>query len=123
MMFVSRRERLRNTLHGERVQETECPQPPLEAFEEKLDRWAMQCCVFRDRSFGGVKALHRDYFAWCIDHAMDLPCSPRQFTEWLIDQGFQLRENGLVYGLVLKSDLMDQPGLYAERAERADEAD
>ena len=54
MMFVSRRERLRITLQGERVRETECPQPPLEAFEEELDRWAMQCCVFRDRCFGGV---------------------------------------------------------------------
>jgi hypothetical protein len=121
-MFVSRRERLRNTLEGKRAGETECPQPPLEAFEEELDRWAMRCCIFRD--FCLVESIRCIVIlAWCIDHAMDLPCSPRQFTEWLIDQSCQLKENGLVYGLVLKMCLMDQPGLYAERAERADEAD
>ena len=54
----------------------------------------------------GVPALHADYVDWCLYHVMDIPCSLAQFREWLGIQEFRIDKAGVVYGLVLRADLL-----------------
>jgi hypothetical protein len=104
-MAATRREQLRSALEGIPRRTAACPQAPLAAFEEALQHWASQRCVYHERCWGGVTSLHLDYAAWCDQEVGEVPCSLLHFTEWLTTQGFQVDGFRLVHGLVLKSDL------------------
>jgi hypothetical protein len=102
-MPPTRREQLRSAIARASLPWLACPQPPLSSFAEALHGWTMQRCVFRDRSWGGVVSLHRNYAMWCVREAGDIPCLLSVFQQWLAMQGFHV-ERGLVYGLLLKAD-------------------
>ena len=67
--------------------------------------WLLERCVFRDRWWGGTGALHLDLARWCMAHKRPIPASRRAFVAALQTEGFQVTSDGLVYGLILKSDL------------------
>jgi hypothetical protein len=74
------------------------------AYEDAFDQWARSRCVFRDRSWGGIAALHVDYARWCDQTGRDVPASRKTF-EWLLrDQGLWINE-GFICGLLLKEDV------------------
>lgn len=73
------------------------------AWAEDFHRWALSNCVYRDRCFGGIGALHTDFRRWTLAHE-SVPCRDETFEQLLRDAGF-LFADGLVYGLVLKEDL------------------
>jgi hypothetical protein len=67
--------------------------------------WMLARCVYRDRAWGGVGALHLDLARWCADHRQSAPESRRVFVESLQAEGFAVTTDGLVYGLMLGEDL------------------
>ena len=73
------------------------------AWAEDFHRWALARCVWRDRGFGGIGALHTDFSEWSIARD-DVPCTRTTFERLLSDAGF-FRADGLVSGLVLREDL------------------
>jgi hypothetical protein len=73
------------------------------AWAEDFHRWALSRCVFRDRCFGGISALWRDFAEWQVMRD-DVPPTRRTFEALLRDAGF-LFADGLVYGLLLKARL------------------
>ncbi|MGB9418285.1 MAG: hypothetical protein WCB58_18375 [Acidobacteriaceae bacterium] len=73
------------------------------AWAEDFHRWAISRCVFRDRSFGGISALWRDFAEWQVMRD-EVPPTRRTFEALLRDAGF-LFADGLVYGLLLKPKL------------------
>lgn len=105
-MLATRREQLRSAFGIVSPPANACPQAPLVAFEEALQRWARQHCVLRERCWGGAGGLHLDYVRWCEQGAAEVPCSLAQFKEWLSAEGFRLHGLGLVYGLVLQVDVV-----------------
>jgi len=83
------------------------PQPMLhapEAWMEDFHWWALTQCVFRDRCFGHVRALLRDFCEWQLIRD-EVPCTRSTFEVLLRDAGF-LFADGLVYGLLLKADVL-----------------
>lgn len=72
------------------------------AWAEDFHRWALSNCVYRDRCFGGIGALHTNFCRWTLDHK-SVPCRDETFEQLLRDAGFFFAD-GLVYGLVLKQD-------------------
>jgi hypothetical protein len=66
--------------------------------------WMLARCVYRDRSWGGVGALHLDLARWCAEHGQPAPESRRAFTAELQTEGFAVTTDGLVYGLMLAED-------------------
>lgn len=79
------------------------------AWAEDFHKWALSKCVFRDRCFGGIWALHRDFCEWTISRE-SVPCRRMTFERLLADQGFLLAD-GFVSGLILREDLCDLPCL------------
>jgi hypothetical protein len=75
------------------------------AYEDGLCWWAQERCMFLDRSWWGIGALHRDYFAWCRRTGADVPGSLDTFRVLLRDCGFTITDDGLVCGLALTEDL------------------
>lgn len=73
------------------------------AWAEDFQRWALARCVYRDRCFGGIGALHTDFCEWAIV-SESVPCQRRTFEVLLTESGFLLAE-GLVSGLFLTADL------------------
>jgi hypothetical protein len=71
---------------------------------DDFSKWALECCLFRDRCFGGVAVLHRDFWRWCVDRET-VGCMLETFEALLENEGFSMA-GGLVYGLVLKADLV-----------------
>jgi len=67
--------------------------------------WMLARCVYRDRAWGGVGALHLDLARWCAAQGRALPESRRAFTAELQAEGFAVTTDGLVYGLMLGEDL------------------
>jgi hypothetical protein len=86
---------------------------PLEAepaaYEEAFHQWMQERCVFRDRAWGGVGALHRDYAIWCDHGCQDVPAGLPTFEKLLREEGFVVTEHRVVYGLLLAEDL--DPGV------------
>jgi hypothetical protein len=74
------------------------------AWAEDFHRWAITQCVFQDRCFGGVRALLRDFCDWQVMRD-EVPCTRRTFEALLRDSGFFFAD-GLVYGLLLKADVL-----------------
>jgi hypothetical protein len=70
---------------------------------EELHLWATKRCVFRDRQWGSVKGLYRDYCRWSAV-AERTPCLADTFLDWIIHGGLVVDALGLVYGLVLVDD-------------------
>jgi hypothetical protein len=70
-----------------------------------LNQWTMTRCVFRDRQWGGVKCLYRDYCRWSAEHESS-PALEDEFIERLEGAGMILDSYGMVYGLVLEEDGM-----------------
>jgi len=71
---------------------------------DALGLWLLAHCVYCDRCFGGVGALHLDLARWCADHERPVPESRRAFTAQLQAEGFAVTTDGLVYGLMLAED-------------------
>jgi hypothetical protein len=83
-----------------------------EAYESGFDRWATSRCVFQDRCWGGIGALHVDYARWCDWEGRDVPASRRTFERILLSQGLWREEDlrdGLIYGLLLRADWEARP--------------
>lgn len=102
----ARRELFRNALARAGAGVAACPLPPLAAFEEAIHSWAMQHCSYRERSTISVASLYNDYVEWCLQEAVEVPCTLPQFNEWLRLQPFDVNYLGHVYGLVLTIDLV-----------------
>jgi hypothetical protein len=77
-----------------------------EAYEEGFARWVLDQCVFLDRVWWGIGALHKAYFAWCAETGIDVPGNLTTFKTLLRDSGFAITDDGLVYGLALAADLV-----------------
>ena len=77
------------------------------AWEDELHQWVTSRCAFRDRAWGGVSALHRDYVEWSHASGNIPPATISTFRLWIGAQGFVLTGT-LVCGLVLAEDL--RPG-------------
>ena len=115
--MLSRREQLRKALElpeslcvmtkepeAEMVEST-TPHDPA-AWAEDFHRWALDRCVWRDRCFGGIGALHTCFCEWAIAHK-SVPMQRTTFERLLRDHGFFFAD-GLVYGLLLAEDV--KPG-------------
>jgi hypothetical protein len=70
------------------------------AWAEDFHRWALGCCVYRDRCFGGIGALHTDFCQSTNAHE-SVPCTRVTFEALLRDHGLFFAD-GIVYGLLLK---------------------
>lgn len=73
------------------------------AWQDDLHQWATAHCVFRDRTWGGVAALHGDYVEWSHATGNIPPATLATFQAWIAWQGFILT-GPLVNGLVLVED-------------------
>ena len=69
-----------------------------------LASWISDHCVFRDRCWGAIGALHVDFAQWRADHWQPVPISRRVFEAALIAEERYIEE-GFCYGLILKDDL------------------
>jgi hypothetical protein len=79
------------------------------AWAEDFHRWAINQCVFRDRCFAGIGGLLRHFCEWQVMRD-EVPCTRNTFEALLRDGGFFFAE-GLVYGLLLKADVVAmEPG-------------
>jgi hypothetical protein len=67
--------------------------------------WLLEECVFIDARWGGIGALYLSLAHWSARHGRPLPKSRAAFVTALQAEGFQVTSDGLVYGLVLKSDV------------------
>ncbi len=72
-------------------------------YAKDFGRWALAHCVFRDRCWGGVAVLHREWEEWCFLEDV-VPANLLTFRALLEDKGFTLTERGTVYGLLLPED-------------------
>jgi hypothetical protein len=77
-------------------------------WREDFSRWAISRCVFRDRSFGGIAALWRDFCEFQVSRN-EVPCTRNTFEALIRDAGFLFVE-GLICGLLLKADLHAMEG-------------
>jgi hypothetical protein len=74
------------------------------AYEEALHQWVLDRCVFRDRAWGGIRALHNDYAVWCDKVMRDVPAGLPAFEKLLKEFCSFTTENGLIYGVLLRED-------------------
>jgi hypothetical protein len=89
----------------------DAPEPE---YEDGFDRWAKARCVWAERGWGGVRALHSDYAAWCAGpEGAEVPCHLDTFRELLGWAGFTV-SGSLVHGLMLREDLRPAKPLKAE---------
>jgi hypothetical protein len=73
----------------------------------EFEVWALRECIFRDRCFGGLGALHRAFSDWCLrNHSV--PCRRDTFEQLLERHGFMICEL-LAYGLLLREDGKGKP--------------
>jgi hypothetical protein len=68
----------------------------------EFESWAPQECLFIDRSFGGLTALHIAFSEWCMRNR-SVPCTRYVFEHLLTNQGFHISAS-LVHSLVLRRD-------------------
>jgi hypothetical protein len=68
-------------------------------------QWMLEQCAYRDGWWGGIGSLHLDLARWLTERGKVAPASRRAFVAALQTEGFQVTSDGLVYGLVLKSDV------------------
>jgi hypothetical protein len=73
------------------------------AWEKELHQWTKAHCIFCDRAWGGVAALHRDYVDWSHATGNIPPATFATFREWIVWQGFTVT-GSLVHGLLLAED-------------------
>jgi hypothetical protein len=83
------------------------PTPPITeadpaTWSEAFHHWALDRCVYQERWFNAIGALHRDFRDWCLDRE-EVPCGLATFEQLAVDAGFLL-EDGFVKGLTLKRD-------------------
>lgn len=120
MPLLSRRERLRRSLdlpEGKPfpLERRQGPKPgaltnpagniPAQdpsAWAEDFHRWALSCCVWRERAFGGIGRLHTHFSEWAACHE-SVPCTRQVFEAIIGSQGLFLAD-GLVYGIILTAD-------------------
>ena len=89
------------------------PQPTSPALDpspwaEDFHKWTLARCVYRDRCFGGISSLHRDFCEWVIAHD-ECPCTREAFVRLLDQCGF-LFVDDFVSGLLLGDDLQGLKG-------------
>jgi hypothetical protein len=65
--------------------------------------WSLRECVWFDRAFGGLGALHAAFGEWCVRNR-SVPCTRYVFEQLLNAQGFRICD-ALVSALVLRKDL------------------
>lgn len=66
--------------------------------------WMLERCTYVDRWWGGIGALYLSLARWLAERGRPVPASRLAFVTALQREGFQVND-GLVYGLVLKSDV------------------
>lgn len=81
------------------------PHQDHEGWTEDFGRWALAHCLFRDRCWGGITALHAHLCTWCAERGEAGPWLAT-FEALLADEGFLLG-GGLVAGLILREDWED----------------
>jgi hypothetical protein len=74
-----------------------------EEWSPEFEAWAPQACVYMERGFGGVGALHAAFCEWCI-RSRSIPCTRVVFEQLLHAQGFLVCD-ALVSAVVLKRQL------------------
>ncbi len=79
-------------------------------YEDGFCRWVREQCMFVDRAWWGIGALHRDYFAWCERTGADVPAQLTTFKILLRDSGFTITDDNLVYGLALTENFQKYVG-------------
>ena len=83
------------------------PELPLQDhtfWADDFGKWALKQCLFSDRYFGGIKALHSDFCDWCNRHGEGAGPMLPTFEALLESEGFLLA-GGLVSGLMLREDV------------------
>ncbi len=112
MPMLSRREQLRKSLELPNLPrvmskdshwEPRMPAVDPFAWAEDFQKWALAQCVYRDRSFGGIRGLNCDFRDWLIAHDK-VPCTLDTFERLLNGIGFLIAD-GFVSGLVLRRTL------------------
>jgi hypothetical protein len=76
------------------------------SWEAELHQWTAAHCVFRDRAWGGLAALHTDYVEWSHATGNIPPATLETFRIWAVWQGFTLA-GSLIHGLILTADVND----------------
>jgi hypothetical protein len=72
------------------------------SWSEAFHHWALDRCVYRERWFNAIWALHKDFRDWFLNRE-EVPCDRATFEQLVLDAGFLL-EDGFVKGLTLKRD-------------------
>jgi hypothetical protein len=56
---------------------------PTETVDEGWGQWLLDECVYRDRCWGGIGALHLSFARWCSNHGRAVPAPRRDFvSDW-----------------------------------------
>jgi hypothetical protein len=91
----------------ERLQDNTARQTGERAYD--FSGWALERCVWRERAWGGLGILYRDFSHWCLVRSIGSP-SRAQLERALDKQGFTLdRNRGLCTGLLLRDGLWGFP--------------
>jgi hypothetical protein len=77
---------------------------PEQDSEALLSEWMLERCVFRDRSWTPIAALHLDCSRWRADRGLPVVASRLAFVDALRAQGFTVAKDGSCNGLLLKED-------------------
>ena len=76
------------------LSEIDTPSPAM-----TLILWLIDRCVYRDRTWTAIWALHRDFTSWRAERWQPIPTSQKSFEAALVEEGFYV-EDGFCYGLI-----------------------
>lgn len=68
--------------------------------------WLLENCIYGDCWWGGIGCLQLDLACWCANCGQPMLSSRRAFEAALLQEGFWVTSDSLVYGLVLKEDVL-----------------
>lgn len=74
--------------------------------DDSWGEWLLERCVYIDGWWSGVGCLQFDLACWCASHERPVPSSRRSFEIALLQEGFIVTADDLVYGLALKEDAL-----------------
>lgn len=89
-----------------RLLQSRIAQSPEAQLNAGWGEWLLAECIFRDHWWGRVGALHLSLARWCVNSGQPMPVSRRSFEDALLQEGFLVTSDSLVYGLVLKEDVL-----------------
>ena len=67
--------------------------------------WMLEHCAYDDRCWSGVSVLFFSLAQWRVERGQPIPISRQAFVASLLDEGFRVTSDGLVSGLILRTDL------------------